>query len=65
MSINPEMLEQSIKNAGDVGSAGVLIAALVGWLPSIAAGVAILWGGIRLYEYFRWVRRGRPPREKP
>lgn len=39
-----------IKAVGDGISIMGVIATLVGWLPSIAAAVSIVWGLIRIYE---------------
>lgn len=44
-----------------------LIAAgsLLQWLPPLAAAISVVWLFTRLFEYVRWVRRGRDPEEKP
>jgi chromate transport protein ChrA len=39
-----------IKIATDVGSVGMLLATLAGWLPSVAALFTIIWTAIRIYE---------------
>lgn len=42
-------LEQH-KHTLDVASIATMLGALMGWLPSVAAGVTIIWTGIRIYE---------------
>lgn len=34
----------------DIASVGTLLATLASWLPSMAAGLTIIWTGIRIYE---------------
>lgn len=38
------------KHVGDALSLGAAFAALVGWLPAIAAALSIVWTVIRIYE---------------
>ena len=38
------------KHLLDVGAAGAVIATLVGWLPTIAAVLAIFWYLIQIWE---------------
>ncbi len=43
-------------------STGTVIAAVVGWMPAIAAGVALVWYVIQIYESNTtqsWLRRTR------
>lgn len=49
----------------DAGSAVLAAGAVLKWLPPLAAAISIIWFGVRLYEHFRWVYRGRSPEEKP
>lgn len=49
----------------DTLAVGGAIASLVQWLPPLAAGLSCLWLGTRLYEYGRWVSRGRKGKEGP
>ena len=51
-------------NIGDAISWGIIGASLTSVLPPLAAGAALIYTGIRIYEYVRWVRRGRNPRER-
>lgn len=39
-----------LKPAGDVTSIGFIVGAMGGWLPAIAALLAIIWWMIRIYE---------------
>lgn len=41
---------ETLKPVGDVISLGMVAATLVGWLPSVAAVLAIVWTSIRIYE---------------
>lgn len=43
-------IPEQVKVAGDVTSVATVSAALMGWLPAIAALVTIIWTGIRIYE---------------
>jgi chromate transport protein ChrA len=38
------------KPVGDVASLGGIVAIMGGWLPSIAALLAVIWWLIRIYE---------------
>jgi hypothetical protein len=53
-----------MKNAGDVTAVGVAGATLMGWLPEIAAGFAIVWTGIRIYTHVSDWRYQRKQRAK-
>lgn len=52
-----------VKTFFDVGSAGTMIGAIAGWLPSISALFTIVWMAIRIYET-RTVRRLLGKREE-
>jgi chromate transport protein ChrA len=54
---------QQFKPVGDVASLGGLVAIMGGWLPSIAALLAVIWWLIRIYET-KTVQRllGREPK---
>lgn len=41
------------KHGVDAVAALSAIGAVVGWLPSIAAALTIVWYGIRIYEWWR------------
>ena len=51
-------------NIGDAISFSVIGATLASILPPLAASVGLLYTGIRIYEYVRWVKRGRQPRDR-
>ncbi len=40
----------SIKTVGDAASIGTIVATLVGWLPSVAAALTIVWTLFRIYN---------------
>lgn len=42
--------QDQFKQVADIASLSGVIATLVGWLPSIAALVSIIWGCIRIWE---------------
>ncbi len=51
---------EQIKHVADGVSITAVIGAVTGLLPAIAAGVTIIWTGIRIYEtktVRRWLRR--------
>jgi len=41
---------QIIRTAGDVTAYSAIIAALLGWLPQIAAGFSIIWISMQMLE---------------
>jgi hypothetical protein len=43
-------VDEQIKHTVDAVSAGVVVGALVDWLPPMAAAFTIVWTGIRIYE---------------
>ena len=43
----------NLKEMLDVGSLGVAISTIFGWLPSVAALLTIVWYLIRLYEWYK------------
>jgi hypothetical protein len=45
-----------IKTCIDWAAVGTIAATFVGWLPSIAAGLAIIWSLMRMYD---WVQEKR------
>ncbi len=45
------MNDDVIKTVGDVAAGSVAIATLVQWLPTLAAGLSVIWLAIRIYEY--------------
>ncbi len=51
-----------IGNVTDLTALGVVVGSYTAALPDIAAGVAIIWGGIRIYEWARVAIWRRPPR---
>lgn len=57
-----EHLDIAMKTAGDALSLGVLIAAIVQWLPAVASLLTIIWTAIRIYEsktVQRWLGRDK------
>ncbi len=46
-----KMKDEAVKTVGDIAAGSVAIATLVQWLPTIAAGLSVLWLLIRIYEY--------------
>lgn len=57
-----DTLEQQ-KHALDAVSIATVISALMGWLPAIAAGLTVVWTGIRIYET-RTVQKWAKKRKK-
>lgn len=53
--MNPE----TVKSGIDFAAGATILGTIVEVLPAFAAACAIAWFGIRIYEYIRWVRRGR------
>lgn len=43
-------MDENLKQAADVGAVATTIGTVTGYLPSIAALVAIIWTVIRIYE---------------
>lgn len=53
---------ENAKHAGDAVSIAVAFSTFVGWLPSVAAVISIIYGAIRIYETKTvqgWVKRHR------
>jgi hypothetical protein len=48
--MNNDINSQALKYAVDGASIGVLAGTLANWLPSIAAGMTIVWTAIRIWE---------------
>ena len=48
-------IQEPIKIIGDFTAGGVTVATLLGYLPAIAAVVSIIYGSLRIYEW--WERR--------
>lgn len=44
------------KGAGDVTSIGVIALAILEALPEIAAGIAVIWTALRIYETIQNIR---------
>lgn len=44
------MTEQHLKNAGDAVSLAIVGGSIVGWMPTIAALLSIVWTLIRILE---------------
>ena len=57
------MIQQDVQRVAQTGGdllAGATVgAAIMKWVPPLAAVLTLLWFAIRLYEYVRWVRGGR------
>lgn len=50
-------IQEPIKIVGDFTAGGVTVAALVGYLPAIAAVISIVYGVLRIYEWFEKKRK--------
>lgn len=50
-----------MKDTGDLIAGSTVIATMAGWLPSVAAILAIVWTGIRIYEWARVRIWKKPP----
>jgi hypothetical protein len=51
---------QYVKPTGDGVSLGLIVGAMGGWLPTVAALLAVIWWLIRIYEtktVQKWVNR--------
>ena len=47
---------EAVKHVIDGGAAITVLGSIAGWLPTIAAGCAIIWYLIRFYEYYQTKR---------
>lgn len=45
-------ISDGVKNTGDGVFAGLTIATFAGWLPSLAALISLVWGVLRIVEWF-------------
>lgn len=43
-------MDPTLKHGLDLAAIGTVVATVAGWLPSIAAGLSIVWTLIRIYE---------------
>lgn len=50
-------INEPIKIVGDFTAGGVTVAAIIGYLPAIAAIVSIIYGVLRIYEWFEKRRK--------
>ena len=48
--IEVEEAVTAVERVGDILSLGVVVATLAQWLPSVAAGLSIVWTVIRIFE---------------
>lgn len=51
---------EHIKHWLDIASVGTAIGTIIGWFPHVAAGLSIIWTGLRIYEtrtVQRWLGR--------
>lgn len=62
--MNLQHLDTTTKHVADVAAMGITIGVLAEWLPTVAALLTVVWTLTRLYEYVRWLYRGRKPEEK-
>jgi len=46
-------MSDELKTAVDVSSLFIAWAALIEWLPALAALMSIIWTGIRMYEWWK------------
>jgi hypothetical protein len=49
-------MKETMKTVFDWSAAGMLVASIVELLPAIAAGMAVVWWGYRIYESHLQVR---------
>jgi hypothetical protein len=59
-----ENLSDHVKHAIDWTSIGIALGTLVQVLPSLAAGLSILWSAIRIYETKTvqgWIKKWKKP----
>ena len=47
---------EQLKHVADAAATGTVIGTLATWLPPIAAGFAIVWYLLRMYEWFEFGR---------
>ncbi len=55
-------VNEDVKNLFDVASIGVVFSTFVGWLPSIASALTVIWLAIRIWESKTmrwWLKRWR------
>lgn len=52
-------IPESIKTAGNVVSVSTAAATLAGWLPSIAALLAIIWTGWQIIDRYKYGPKNR------
>ena len=45
-------IQEPLKIIGDFGAGGITVASLLGYLPAIAALVSIIYGVLRIWEWF-------------
>ena len=50
-------IQEPIKIVGDFTAGGLTVATLLGYLPAIAAVVSIVYGLLRIYEWFERRRK--------
>ena len=50
-------IPEDIKITGDITAGGTTLATLFGYLPAIAALVSIVYGVLRIYEWFEKRRK--------
>jgi hypothetical protein len=41
------------RDVGDIAAGGTVLGSVFGYLPEVAAVLAIIWTGIRIYEWAR------------
>lgn len=60
-------MNDTTKHVVDVAAAANAFAAFVGWLPSIAAALSIIWLGLQIWTWWRlksWVKPTIAAKEK-
>jgi hypothetical protein len=50
-------IQEPAKIVGDFAAGGITVASLLGYLPAIAAFVSIVYGCLRIYEWFEKRRK--------
>jgi hypothetical protein len=46
-----DILPEAVRHIGDAVSFTLVCATLASWLPSIAAGLSIIWTALRIYDW--------------
>ncbi len=63
MSVQQIIGMEAAKTVADITAGGVALATLDNILPPVAVVLSIVWLSIRIFEYVRWLLKGRIGRE--